>query len=231
MQEFDSYAAGYSAGMDNPLKALVADSPMEFLVPKAEILKGIIPRHESRLDVLDFGCGSGDFLFLLSKEFPHWKLAGTDVSIGMMNEAKQRYCQTSSPFELKEIESALSTDLKYDLVIACCVFHHIPPEEWSVAMSKISKALTPGGAIVVFEHNPWNPITSWVVARTEIDKNAILLTARTTRSLMIKSGLKIQKASSFLFTPPKFFFSSFFDKLFGWSAMGTQYYVMGLNKN
>ena len=32
-----------------------------------------------------------------------------------------------------------------------------------------------GGRVVVFEHNPLNPITRFVVSRTPIDRNAIAL--------------------------------------------------------
>ena len=37
--------------------------------------------------------------------------------------------------------------------------------------------LRPGGWLVIFEHNPVNPVTRYIVATCEFDKNAVLIPA------------------------------------------------------
>ena len=47
----------------------------------------------------------------------------------------------------------------FDLVFVAGVFHHIPPEERQGAADAVAAHMAPGGSLVVFEHNPYNPVT------------------------------------------------------------------------
>jgi len=53
-----------------------------------------------------------------------------------------------------------------------------------------------GGHVVVFEHNPLNPVTRFVVARTPIDPNAILLRAAEVMRGLSGAGFVAPVASS-----------------------------------
>lgn len=66
----------------------------------------------------------------------------------------------------------------YDVVVACCVFHHIDSSKHSEVFSELLRILKPGGRIVLFEHNPLNPVTRYIVDKTPIDCNVVLITAR-----------------------------------------------------
>ena len=68
----------------------------------------------------------------------------------------------------------------FDLVLAICVFHHIPPSERPYVMREIHRILRPGGIVAVFEHNPLNPLTRYVVKQCEFDIDAELLSLRET---------------------------------------------------
>lgn len=226
MKEFDNYAADYSAGMENPVKKMMAGSALDFLKPKVNLLKKIAAQGNPSLKLLDFGCGSGDFLSLVSRECPSWQLYGSDISEEMMNEARKRYGAEGRGFSLMPMDEALGTD-KYDLITASCVFHHIPPEEWEASMNSLSESLSPGGMVVIFEHNPRNPLTNWVVSRTPIDQNAVLLDMREVGRLMSLADLKVVQATSFLFGPPTWKIASVVDGVFGWTGLGGQYFVVG----
>ena len=226
MKEFDNYATDYSAGMENPVKKLMAGSALDFLKPKVELLKKIAAHGNPSPKLLDFGCGSGDFLSLVSAECPSWQLYGSDISEEMMNEARKRYGAEGRRFSLLPMDEALGTH-KYDLITASCVFHHIPPEEWESSMKALSESLSPGGMVVIFEHNPRNPLTNWVVSRTPIDQNAVLLDMEEVRRLMSLAGLEVTEKTSFLFGPPTWKITALIDGMFGWTGLGGQYLVVG----
>ena len=44
-----------------------------------------------------------------------------------------------------------------DLVFVNGVFHHIPPKDHGVNLDYIQSSLKPGGLLVIFENNPFNP--------------------------------------------------------------------------
>jgi 2-polyprenyl-3-methyl-5-hydroxy-6-metoxy-1,4-benzoquinol methylase len=225
-QEFDNYAVEYSAGMENPVKKLMAGSALDFLRPKVALLKKIALHCNPCPKLLDFGCGSGDFLSLVASECPSWELCGSDISEEMMNESRKRYGNEKRGFSLMPMDEALGTH-KYDLITASCVFHHIPPGEWESSMKRLSESLNPSGMVVIFEHNPRNPLTNWVVSRTPIDQNAVLLDMREVFRLMSLAELKVTQGTSFLFGPPTWKVTQVIDGLFGWTGLGGQYFVVG----
>ena len=226
MKEFDNYAADYSAGMENPVKKIMAGSALDFLRPKVALLKKMVANPEANFKLLDFGCGSGDFLSLVAAECPSWNLYGSDISEEMMNEARKRYGADGRGVSLMPMDEALGAH-KYDLITASCVFHHIPPEEWESSMKSLSESLSPGGMVVIFEHNPRNPLTNWVVSRTPIDQNAVLLDMKEVWRLMSLAGLEVTQKTSFLFGPPTWKITPLIDGMFGWTGLGGQYFVVG----
>jgi SAM-dependent methyltransferase len=48
----------------------------------------------------------------------------------------------------------LGSEAKFDLVIASCVFHHIPPQDRQMAIRYCYSRLKQGGHFIIFEHNP-----------------------------------------------------------------------------
>jgi hypothetical protein len=55
------------------------------------------------------------------------------------------------------------------------VLHHVPPADREALLARVATKLAPGGKLVVFEHNPWNPLTRKVVAECAFDADAVLL--------------------------------------------------------
>ena len=56
------------------------------------------------------------------------------------------------------------------------VFHHIPLVERSAAVACVNRALRAGGLFALWENNPWNPGTRYVMAHCDFDRDAITLT-------------------------------------------------------
>jgi len=223
--EFDGYADHYGAGMENPAKRLAGASPEDFLKPKIDLLAGLIDNLPESASLLDFGCGTGGFAALIQSRWPSLGVEGCDLSEGMLDEAVRRgttlnlwkYDGRDLPFE------------RYDLVTAVCVFHHICPSEWVVVANRIRKALKPGGRFVLIEHNPWNPVTSWVVAHTAIDANAVLLSANTARRIFREAGLRTIQVQNFLFFPPRLVWLRPVDRALGGVPLGGQYFLVAEN--
>jgi SAM-dependent methyltransferase len=64
---------------------------------------------------------------------------------------------------------------EYDFIFSACVFHHIAPALREPILQRLWQSLKPEGLVVVWEHNPWNPITRKVVKDCIFDKDALLL--------------------------------------------------------
>src|SRR5262245_38117148 len=65
------------------------------------------------------------------------------------------------------------------------------------------RMLAPAGRVVVFEHNPLNPVTRWVVRHTPIDRNAQLVRAGEVKQRLGRLGLERLRARFLLFFPPR----------------------------
>jgi ubiquinone/menaquinone biosynthesis C-methylase UbiE len=63
----------------------------------------------------------------------------------------------------------------FDLAFLACVLHHIPHSEHVEILQEVRRVLRPGGALVIFEHNPYNPLTVRAVKSCPFDENAVLL--------------------------------------------------------
>lgn len=214
--------------MENPLKQMAGSSAADFLLPKVQILHDLLAPTKGTPRILDFGCGTGEMLNLLKKTQPEWELAGCDLSREMLAEARQRHASLATQVDLADPDHFLNGPCRFDVVYASCVFHHIAPPEWVDTLTRIKRILVVGGSVVIFEHNPWNPATRWVVAHTTIDQNAILLSLNTAKALLRKSDYRVGESGFFLFGPPKWKVAMVLDSLFSWLPVGGQYFCSGI---
>ena len=103
------------------------------------------------------------------------------------------------------------------------VFHHVPPAERVKVMRQVAGLLAPGGRLFFFEHNPFNPLTRWVVSRCEFDEDAILLRPAESRSLVRDAGLECARLGYLLFFPPKLGALVRLERALAWLPAGAQY--------
>jgi len=232
--EFDSYAEGYSGGMEDPLKQLAGGSFEAFVDLKARWLL----RHLSRppvarvgsqegIRLLDFGCGTGELLGSLRRLGFRGHMEGCDISEGMLSELRKRWRGGSIPrlFLAPAAGSALP-ESSYDVVVACCVFHHIPPRDRQRVLRDILGALRPAGHLVIFEHNPINPVTRLIVARAAIDRNAVLLAAGEACKAAAAVGFVRLRARYLLFLPPRWRAAHAAERVLSWLPVGGQYAIV-----
>ena len=97
----------------------------------------------------------------------------------------------------------------------------------SSTLAEACSRLRPGGSLVVFEHNPLNPLTRRTVDTCPFDKNAILLPATETRKLIAARGLILVKRDYIVFFPRAFSALRPLEAALGWCPLGAQYAVIG----
>ncbi len=228
--EFDAHADAYDAGMDNKLKALAGDSADDFIAVKVRWLLRRWPelRANASCSILDYGCGTATLLRLMRAAGIQGRLTGTDVSIGMLREAARNW-PSDRPPPLLQIQNGVATGLpaeSFDLIIISAVLHHVAVPQRNAVYAELHRLLRPDGKLVVFEHNPWNPITSYIVARTPIDRNAVLLPPREVTVALTAGGWRDIRTSHLMFLPPRLgTLATAAEQAFGWLPIGGQYAV------
>lgn len=175
--EFDKFAEEYLATHKTNL-AVTGEHPDYFarykIVEVARRLRGmgIAPRR-----VLDFGCGIGNSAPHLRGAFPEAEITAVDVSEKSLAVARARF-PGAAEFVAYDPKGAPPAPAEgYDLIFSACVFHHIEHEEHAGIFAKLRERLAPGGVMAIFEHNPVNPVSRYIVATCPFDENAVLIAA------------------------------------------------------
>ena len=157
---------------------------------------------------LDFGCGNGRMLksMLASERLKplmkqgRLRLFGFDTSAESINEAKS--LMGDDRVLLASDLKQLPGDVRFDFVISCHVFHHIPPAERAATVATLARWMKPASRLVIWEHNPFNPITRLLVQMCPFDDDARLLTLNSTKALFGKNAFRfIQHAYVNVFPP------------------------------
>jgi SAM-dependent methyltransferase len=177
--EFDKFADEYLAAHTQNLK-ISGEAPDYFARYKLDEIRRRWTRErlpEPR-DVLDFGAGIGNSLPHLARVFPGARLTGLDVSERSLAVAAQRFPGLAELVRYEGGEPPLA-EASFDLIFSACVFHHIEAAEHEALLARLRRLLRPGGVLAIFEHNPVNPVTRYIVATCPFDENAVLIPAET----------------------------------------------------
>lgn len=221
---FDDYASRYVELLRDPIRDCFAPDRRFFFERKMILLRdalrrlGRVPRS---LGWLDIGCGQGDLLRLGQQEFA--EATGCDPSSRMLEacagiNVRLQRDPTKIPFD----------DSRFDLVTAVCVYHHVEPAQRATLTGEAVRVLKPGGIFAAIEHNPLNPVTRLIVARTPVDSDAHLLSARSLRRFLSIAGMQPVETRYFLYAPERLY-SRFarIEDLLSWLPLGGQYAVIG----
>jgi ubiquinone/menaquinone biosynthesis C-methylase UbiE len=195
-------------------------------VKRNEILRLAAARFDdlAALDVLDLGCGIGAYHPGLEGRFR--QLHGIDVSARSVDVARQKH--PSVRYESFDGGALPYPDNRFDLMFTICVMHHVPSAHWQHFVEEMHRTLKPGGMALVFEHNPYNPATQYIVRTCEIDKDAVLLRPMRVRQLFGDAGFAQVKTRTILSVPPVGRLLSGIDSLFGHLPFGAQYYMSAI---
>lgn len=191
---------------------------------KADVVGRIIDRYGPAAPrLLDVGCGHGFIHPLLNKM--GCKVVGVERAAEVLPLA-----QNANPaidyfaYDGRKLPFAGQS---FDVLLTICVMHHVPPQQWPAFLAEAKRVLRPGGRIIIFEHNPLNPLTRYVVSRNEIDADAVLLSHTRLSSLLKKSGFQGVRSRFILFTPFSQPFFRHAEVFLEWLPFGAQYYATG----
>jgi tRNA (cmo5U34)-methyltransferase len=142
VERFSNLETGQSATVDAPLAlALVAEAAAA-VTPAA-------------IDLLDVGCGAGNYTLRLLERLPDLNVTLVDLSRPMLDRAVQRV----GPRASGQV-AAVQADIRelplpaggFDIILAAAVLHHLrTDDEWLAVFQKFYAALRPGGSIWIFD--------------------------------------------------------------------------------
>jgi len=195
--EFDEFAQDYASAVNTSID-FSGMKVEHFVKGKAAHIDRFLQTEGVARDdrILDVGCGVGQYEQMLGGRYA---LTGIDMSPSSIEEAKDKvpaskflsYDGTALPFESNSFRCAFTI----------CVVHHVPLEARTNFISEVRRVLKPGGAFLIYEHNPWNPMTRWAVERCVFDKDAILLSRNYAVAWLRNNGFGDIR-SEFLFSLP-----------------------------
>ncbi len=220
--DFDEFAGDYRSIHTKNLAITGADS---FYFAAQKVLQVKKYEHENSLTLLDVGCGDGSVSFFFHQAFPSWQVEGIDVSIESVEQAKSKKLHSANfaVYDGKTIPFAAHT---FDIVFIAAVLHHIDHSQHEGIIKEMFRVLKPGGRLYLFEHNPLNPVTKYLVRTCPFDANARLLPYRYTQRLLAIFPFSFMEKKFTIFFPRKGFFKKMIgieDRL-GWLPLGGQYF-------
>jgi SAM-dependent methyltransferase len=197
--QFDAFVESYDQALDRGISVsgegrdYFAEGRVSFLADSLRALSFSASR------VMDFGCGRGTTAPFLIQHLKPRAFLGVDVSEESIAFARQVPLEVTARYEsLQEYKPAGDIDLIY----SNGTFHHIPPEHRPAALEVLWRALRPGGIFALWENNPWNPGTRYVMSRIPFDRDAVTLSAPEARHMLRAAGFTVRR-TNFLFIFPR----------------------------
>jgi SAM-dependent methyltransferase len=186
--EFDKFADEYLAAHTENL-AITGEDPEYFARYKIEEISRLYrsKRLPNPRRILDFGCGIGNSVVHLKAAFPQAQVVGLDVSARSLDIARGRF-PNAATYEIYDGAEIKLPQQSYDLIFSSCVFHHIDAAEHLSIFRQLRRLLAANGAMIIFEHNPLNPVSRYIVATCPFDENAVLIPGRDFARTQRKAG-------------------------------------------
>jgi len=182
LAEFDRYSECFDETVQRAV-GFSGKPPDFFMRAKVHHMRMIIQQHfqmNAGLKLLDAGCGIGRTDALLWD----WQcdVVGVDISDKMIEVSRRNnpwaiylvYDGETLPFE----------DESFDVVFSICVFHHVKSDKRKALAAECVRVLRQGGLFLIYEHNPYNPLTRFIVSQCEFDSGVSLLTREESEMLL-----------------------------------------------
>jgi ubiquinone/menaquinone biosynthesis C-methylase UbiE len=119
------------------------------LVPLHEVFVG---RDQRRLRLLDVGCGTGRFLDFVKQTWPRLPVIGLDMSEPYIEEARHHLRRWSwTNLVVANGEKMPLPDASQDAIASIFMFHELPPKVRRILFAAFSRALRPGGRVVLVD--------------------------------------------------------------------------------
>lgn len=225
--EFDKFALEYRALHAANIK-LSGERPEYFAEYKVIDLAAELARtggdRAKPPAVLDFGAGVGYSVPHFARHLPGARVTCIDVSRKSLEIGAAEH---GSRAEFRHFDGVRIPypDGTFDVALASCVFHHIPHAKHVALLAEIRRVLTDNGLLLVFEHNPLNPLTRHAVNTCVFDEHAELMFAPTLQRRVRAAGFAAPRVRYRIFVPGSLRRLRWLEKWLTWLPFGAQYYV------
>ena len=142
VERFSNLETGQSATIDAPLAMDLVAAAAAAVTPHAR-------------DVLDVGCGAGNYTLKLLQHLPDLNVTLIDLSRPMLDRAVQRIGQATrgsiTPLQ-GDVRDIPLGEAPFDVIVAAAVLHHLRTDnEWQEVFASFHRALRPGGSLWIFD--------------------------------------------------------------------------------
>jgi tRNA (cmo5U34)-methyltransferase len=142
VERFANLETGQSATVDAPLAMTLIAQAAAAATPHAR-------------DLLDVGCGAGNYTLKLLEHLPNLNVTLLDLSQPMLDRATQRVRPATAGSlatiqnDIRAVELGEGT---LEIILAAAVLHHLRTDaEWQAVFSAFHRALRPGGSVWIFD--------------------------------------------------------------------------------
>jgi ubiquinone/menaquinone biosynthesis C-methylase UbiE len=223
--EFDQFAEEYATMHANNISASGEAPPFFARYKIADVIEELKSRGVEGNAVLDFGSGIGNSIPFFAELMPDARLVCTDISRRSLDISQQRFPDVTAEYTEITEEKLPFADEEFDLVFSACVFHHIPHAEHAHWLSELRRVTRKGGALLIFEHNPLNPLTVSAVNQCPFDEHAVLICACNFSRRLKDTGWSEVRTAYRIFFPNFLAFARPLEKWLRWLPLGAQYFV------
>lgn len=154
-ETFDEIASIYDESLPPHVTAHYLDKRVRYVAENCRPGRG-----------LDVGCGTGVLASRLAGL--GFEMSGIDPSPAMLEVLERRAPEVQSV--LASGEDLPFDDSAFDLVLTVAALHHIAePDAVRRTLAEMVRVCSPGGRIVIWDHNPRNPYWKLLMARVPQD--------------------------------------------------------------
>lgn len=220
MTEFDQFSESYRELLNQSVR-ISGETGEYFAAYKARFVAArVAPKPDCK--ILDYGCGVGLVCCQIKQHLPHARIDGYDVSQASLDHI-------DSTLRAQGTFTSETRDLgrDYDVVILVNVLHHVRLGARQDTVSQAAEFLGVNGRLVIFEHNPANPLTRRAVESCPFDEDAILLPPRETLRYFSRNRFRKIRLEYIVFFPRALKCLRSVEPFLGWCPLGAQYAVIG----
>lgn len=211
-EKFDDYAQKYDRLVSDNIRAS-GESAEYFLDYKLGCLERL--GVSAQATVLDYGCGIGNLTARLCQRYR--EVHGYDPS-----EKSIAVARGKAPTAAFVADPSALPEAHFDAAVLSGVLHHVDRQERGDLLSTVRSKLRSGGKLVVFEHNPYNPVTRHAVSTCPFDDDAVLLWPTELRRLVAHAEFVDVRLDYIVFFPRLLARLRWLEPHLGWLFLGAQ---------